>query len=150
MPKFDSKKILIAVSALVILGAAFYFLYQANPALFMSKEAERAWRNNQEQQVASLVRAGDFDACANVNYKSADGVDYKNVCENNIALNKAIQTLDLSWCKNLDDKLFLVNDCELQVSIEKLTKKLDISFCNNISNSQTKKECEVRYWILKA
>mgnify|MGYP001573280393 CR=1 FL=1 len=149
MPKFDFKKILISLGVLVILGAAFYFLYQTNPALFMSKEAERAWRSNQEQQIAALITAGDFDACANVGYKSSDGVDYKIVCQKNIALNKAIATLDFSWCNKVANNTSFIESCEEKVVFAKLAAKKNLSVCDSVTNASLKNECVVAYWFQK-
>ena len=149
MPKFDSKKALIILGVIVVLGAAFYFLYQTNPTLFMNKEAERVWRSNQEQQIASLIRAGNFDACASVDYKSSDGVDYKAVCQNNIALNKATQSSDISWCKRLDNKNFKVDDCEKNIIFTSIRAGSGIEICNN-SSEEVKNNCYSFYWTEQA
>ena len=88
--------VLIAVIALIAVGAVLYFLH---PEWFMTKEKEKAWRLEQETKVAEIIRSGDASACNGVNYKGADGTDYQIVCLGNVYYNEAKSKLDISFCQ---------------------------------------------------
>ena len=156
MSKKKNEKILIIFAVVIMLAAGFYYLWQSGffedffGKKFVSQKDEEQWRRGQELQVASLIKTGDIAKCADVDYESADGIEYSKVCQNNIALKKAQETLDIFWCKKLDGKLIGVENCERQILFSKLDKEKDISVCAIAPSSNLKTECENAYWIQKA
>ncbi|MDI6821150.1 MAG: hypothetical protein QMD65_03170 [Patescibacteria group bacterium] len=145
------KNLALLALGLIILAAAFYFLggFDAFKKL-KTPEQEQTWRESQELAVAQIIKAGSFDACEKVNYKSADGTDYKIVCRNNVALNKAQEMLDISWCAKLDGQLISKTDCERQILAEKVAKEKNLSVCNIATNETIKQECLFEYWFRRS
>lgn len=117
---------------------------------YRTPDEEQIWRNDQEMLAARIVASGDFEGCARIQYKTVDNVDYRIVCENNIALNKALATLDLLWCEKLDDYLVSKESCERQIMSQRMVREKDLRVCASISTKELKNECEVSYWIQKA
>lgn len=152
MVKKKNEMALIIFALIVLLASGFYYLWQADffGKKFISQEDEQKWRREQELNVAQIIRAGNLTSCDDVNYKSADGVDYAKVCQNNIALNKAQETLDISWCKKLDGKLIGVENCERQILFSKLNKEKNLAVCDIAPNETLKKECQNGYWFTKS
>jgi len=136
---------IIALVVLVLIAVAIF-----GKKKFKTSEEERMWRAGEEQKVASLIRAGDFDACDKVSYKAADGIAYKTVCANNIALQKAVAELKYDWCAKLDDKLFSITDCKRQVMFQKLEKENTLSVCEGAPSRELKNQCTAGYWTKNA
>jgi len=135
------------VAVVVILIVAFLLIFYQKP---MTKEQEEAWRLGEERKVAQIVSAGNFDKCRDVKYRGADGIDYKIVCQNNVALKKAEETLDINWCQKLDGKLISRDECVRRVIYEMLLKDNNLSVCDKALDQAAKNECVANYWYLKA
>lgn len=145
-----NKTFFIFFAIIILLLAGVAYLWQSDfltkPVILMSPKEEQQWRAEQEQQVATIIKAGNLTSCDDVNYKSADGIDYETVCKNNIARDKALETLDPVWCKKLDNKLFQIADCEREVIFGKLAKEKNIAVCAVAFTPVLKTECENVYW----
>ncbi len=147
--KLKLKELLIILGVLVLLIGGYWLYQQGYFNKFKTAEDEAAWRLQQEQNVAQLIRAGNFDACGKVDYKSVDGTDYKIICQNNIALNKANETSDLAWCEKLDDKFIKKDDCQRQVIYQKLGQNNDLVVCDSAPIA-IQAECRDSFWFKEA
>lgn len=98
-----------------------------------------------QQQVADIVATKDFLQCSEV----SDAL-YKVVCVNNIALNLAQETQDLSYCQKIDNNLVPISDCERQIIFTKSIVKNDVKVCEETTNTTIKEECITGYWQAKA
>lgn len=145
--KLKLKKLLIILAVLVLIVGGYWLYKEGFFNKFKTVQDEAAWRLQQEQAVAQLIKAGDFDACREVDYKSTDGVDYRTICQNNIALNKANESLDLIWCDKLDDQLIKKSDCENQILGRKLVVEENISVCDSATTVDLKNECQNIFWF---
>ncbi len=94
-----------------------------------------------QEQIAPLIAAGDVAACEQV--KNAM---YKVVCINNIALNVATKTSDLSQCQYLDDVLVSRESCEQQVLATLVMEKEDITLCKSATSPSVVAECENSFY----
>ncbi|MBI5733106.1 hypothetical protein HY967_04100 [Candidatus Jorgensenbacteria bacterium] len=155
MPKkkdFEFQGLMSLFAAIAILGIIFYLVGEqiGFPGRERTPQDERMWRKGEEQKVAALIKSGSFESCESVNYASSDGIDYKIVCKNNIAVNKAIETLDMLWCGKLDNNLFSIDDCERRVIGQKLAEAPSLSVCNEAPRAAIKSDCETAYWLDKA
>ena len=95
-----------------------------------------------QKQVASLVQEGDISACEKV-----ENDLYRKICINNIALNKANETRDISHCQYIDGDLIHNNLCEQGVLLTKSIDEQDISVCAETKNLELKEQCESAYHI---
>ncbi|MDI6734439.1 MAG: hypothetical protein QMD50_03070 [Patescibacteria group bacterium] len=133
--------------AVVLIVVALLLIFYRKP---MTEEEKQMWRMSEEQKVAEIVSTGNFNKCSEVKYIGIDGIDYKTVCQNNIALNKARQTLNISWCSKIDNILISKSECEQDVIQGMLLKDNKLSVCDIVSNNALKKDCVSSYWYLKA
>ncbi len=98
-----------------------------------------------QQQVAPLIKAGEMSACEQVLNST-----YKIVCTNNIALNKAKETNDISWCQYLDDKLISKASCEQPIILKMAVAEKDASICQKASDEKLKTQCLDSFYISRA
>lgn len=90
-----------------------------------------------QEQVAPLIKGGDMAACDQVQNDM-----YKKVCINNIALKKAEETGDISYCRYLDDELIPKETCERQVILKKSVTEGTATACAETTNASLRQECE--------
>lgn len=95
-----------------------------------------------QEQVSPLIKAGDMKACDQVQNDM-----YKKVCINNIALQKAEETNDISYCRYLDDELITRESCERQVISQKSVEREDRNVCHETKNETLQKECEDAFFF---
>jgi hypothetical protein len=107
----------------------------------LTPEAELAL----QEQIAPLIQAGDMTACEQV----ADDM-YKKVCINNIALNKAQETNDISYCRYIDNELIPRADCEQQVVTTLSLEKEDPAICDQATDTEVKARCKESYHLALA
>lgn len=90
-----------------------------------------------QEQIAPLIKNGDMKACDQI------GNDmYRKVCINNIALNKAEETKDISYCQYLDNELIERSSCERQIINQKAIEKEDKTVCAETKDEKLRQECE--------
>jgi len=94
-----------------------------------------------QKRAAEIIKTKNFDSCTEIENEL-----YRTVCINNIALNLAEETQDISYCQRLDDKLVSVANCERNVLLEKSLDKEDIGICDETSNSEVQKVCQDVFW----
>ncbi len=99
----------------------------------LTSEAELAL----QEQIAPLIAAGDMAACDQVQNDM-----YRKVCINNIALNKAEETNDITYCQYLDNELVPREMCEQQVIFSAALETEDIAACAQTTNTELLQECE--------
>lgn len=95
-----------------------------------------------QEQIAPLIAAGDMTACDQVQNDM-----YRKVCINNIALNKADETKDISYCQYIDGDLIPKADCERKIIFQKSTETVNISTCQEATTEALQKECENSFGI---
>lgn len=97
-----------------------------------------------QEQTAAIVKTEDFDKCGQLTDEL-----YKIICVNNIALNLAKETQDVSYCQKLDDKLIRRGDCERQIVFNKALEKNDIKICEQITEKDKADICYNNFLIAK-
>lgn len=132
----------VGVTFLLLLAIViFFFLRTAAPSDVaivaqnqqpLTSEAEVAL----QEQIAPIIKAGDMSACDQVQNSM-----YRSVCINNIALQKAEATNDISYCQYLDGELISKEDCERQVIMQKSVETENINACQETVNVALQKEC---------
>lgn len=98
-----------------------------------------------QEKAAEIIKTNDFDKCQEIENQL-----YRTVCINNIALNLAEETQDISYCQRLDDELVSISNCEKQVLLKKSLDKEDINVCDETKNSEIQKECKENFWLFLA
>lgn len=103
-----------------------------NSSTDLTPEIETALQN----QIAPLIAAGDSAAC-----NSITDASYKQVCKNNIAINQAKKTGDVSFCKNVDNVMVPRSFCESQIVLEKSVSTNNIQVCMEATDTTVQKSC---------
>lgn len=136
---------LIVAVIVVGFGAYLYFPQILSKFLNTTKVVEVKTELELQQQVADIVATKDFSQCSKVS-----DLIYKVVCVNNIALNLAQETQDLSYCQKIDNNLVPISDCERQIIFTKSVTKGDVKVCEETNDAMIKEECITGYWQTKA
>lgn len=142
------RNILLVIASIVVLIVISFIAYKqsvnkvAQPIAEQNSVLDVATELKLQEQVAPLITAGDMDACNQVQ----DDM-YKKVCINNIALKKANDTKDISYCQYLDDKLITRESCERQITLQKSVEREDMSICSETKNETLQKQCENAYYF---
>jgi hypothetical protein len=95
-----------------------------------------------QEQIAEIIKTKDFERCKEVNNEM-----YRTVCINNIALNLASETQDISYCQKIDNKLVPIETCESQIILKKSLEKEDINVCLETTNQDLQKRCQDSFWV---
>jgi len=90
-----------------------------------------------QKQIAPIIKNGDMKACEQIG-----NAMYRSVCINNIALQKAEETKDISFCQYLDGELVPREHCEREVIFKKSMETESATACQETTNEALKKECE--------
>lgn len=90
-----------------------------------------------QEVVAPLIASGDMKTCEQI-----DNAMYRSVCVNNIALKKAEETNDITYCRYLDGDLIPEETCEQQVVFRKSIDEGNTNACAETKNDALKRECE--------
>lgn len=139
------------IVSIIIAGIVLGFgTYLYSPEVFSkffnaTKKPEVKTELQLQQQVADIVATKDFSQCSKV----SDAL-YKVVCVNNIALNLAQETQDLSYCQKIDNNLVPISDCERQIIFTKSVTKGDVSVCGETNDATIKEECITGFWQERA
>lgn len=94
-----------------------------------------------QEQVGDIIKTKDLGQC--------DGIEnemYKKVCINNIALNLAQETQDISYCQKLDNELVPIRDCESRVVFAKSLEREDIAVCQETKDQELQKQCQDSFY----
>lgn len=94
-----------------------------------------------QEQAGEIIKTKDFGRCDEIKDEM-----YQTVCINNIALNLAQETQDISYCQKIDDKLVSVSSCESQIIFQKSLDKEDIRVCQETQNTELQKQCQENFW----
>lgn len=95
-----------------------------------------------EVTAGDAIETNDFKQCDHIKDDK-----YKTVCINNIALNKANETGDVSFCDKVDGKLITKTYCQENAASQNSQTKEDISQCDNIQDEQKKAFCKESFFI---
>jgi hypothetical protein len=98
-----------------------------------------------QEKVAVIIKGGDLNTCDEI-----ENDMYRNVCRNNILLNKIQETKDIKLCRELDGKLVSVESCERNIIMKESLEKGDISVCSQASSVNVRKMCQQNVWIAQA
>ena len=134
---------------ILLLAALFFIGLVLLGAWGVNRESEKSGKGNVSQkelsaadkelklqeQVSDVIKTKDFSGCENIN-----DATYKTVCINNIALNLAKETEDISYCQKIDGKLVPKEDCERQVVFTKSLEKEDINVCQETKIRELQKQ----------
>ncbi len=140
---------------LFIIAYTLFFLLTAETVDYknVSEEASEPTRANNEvltieseilfqEQIAPIIKKGDMSACEQVKNNI-----YKNVCINNIALNKAQETKDISYCQHLDNDLVERSSCEIQILIKKSIEEENLAVCDTTKDEGVRRECQDSFFL---
>lgn len=149
----DRKKILIGLSlaGVAVFLVVFAFvarrvaerLVPAPTATDQGSAAKKLSKNEErvlQQNLADAVKTGDDASCAGIR-----DTLYHTACVNNIALNAARETGDISVCRKIDDKLIPRSDCEREVVTRWSIEKTDVSVCDEAEDGIIRTECRAVY-----
>lgn len=135
----------VNVKNIIILGALsvalFLLVFVLYEKLKLGKEAESLTEAQIQEQTDSIIAEKNFEKCGQIKNDL-----YKTVCVNNIALNLARETNDISYCRKIDDKLISVKECEAAVLLPKSLTRRDVNICGETSDSSLREECEANFW----
>lgn len=98
-----------------------------------------------QEQITPLIAAGDISACSAVQNDF-----YQKVCINNIALNKAEETKDISYCQHIDNELIPKGDCERDIVISLSIEKEDAALCDHATVEEVQIQCHENYHLALA
>lgn len=140
-----NKKALFIIFLILIgaVGLLFYNFSKPIPKkeVAINTESSAEGELKLQEQAAEIIKSKDFFKCNEISNPT-----YRVVCINNIALNLAQETGDLSHCEKIDNKLIPQEDCERQIIFTKSVEKEDIRVCGETKNEALKKECEAGLW----
>lgn len=126
-----------ATVVIVILIVAGYF---AKP--YFSKQPLSAEQElDLQKQAADAIKTKDFSACRAIKNEM-----YRVVCVNNIAINLAQETGDISYCSKIDGKLVPVSECESSAIMKLSAGKEDITICSQASEETTRTACQSAFY----
>jgi len=94
-----------------------------------------------QEQAGAIIKTKDFNRCDEIKDEM-----YHTVCINNIALNLAQETQDISYCQKIDNKLVPIRDCESQVIFKKSLDKESIAICDETKDQELQKQCRNSFW----
>ncbi|HGJ66374.1 TPA: hypothetical protein ENS27_13505 [bacterium] len=142
----------LCIIAFVIGGALMIPLIQEQITAFFYpnykiKKADKPLKTEAEiqEQMAEIIKSKDDRKCKEINNEI-----YQTACVNNIALNLAKETGDISYCQKIDDKLMSKKNCEGLIVMKKAIEKEDIKFCKEATDKQIMKNCEGTFWLALA
>lgn len=95
-----------------------------------------------EIAAGDAIKTNDFKECDQIKDDK-----YKTVCINNIALNKANETGDVSFCDKVDGKLITKAYCQENAASQSSQTKEDISQCDKIQDEQDRAFCKESFFI---
>jgi hypothetical protein len=141
--------VILAVLIVVLIILALVYFYRGPILNLFNKEAlvtDQTPKVKSEldlqKQIAEIIKTKDFNKCQEV-----QDATYRTACINNIALNLAQETQDLSYCQKIDNNLVSIEGCERQVIFQKSLDKENISVCNEAQNQAVQKECQDIFWL---
>ena len=83
----------------------------------LENKIEELVERNDEVYYDDIIKGGDIEKCNTIESEYE-----KAICINNIALNLAQETMDISYCERVDNKLVSRDECERQIILELLCK----------------------------
>ncbi len=98
-----------------------------------------------EIAAGDAIKTNDFKQCDKIKDNK-----YKTVCINNIALNKANETGDVSYCDKVDGKLITKAYCQENAASQNSQVKEDVSQCDKIEDQQKKTFCKNSFYFTLA
>lgn len=138
----SNRKMTYTLVTLVVIGGFVILLIsfgKKNPL-----PGEGSFDQSVESRSAQAIKNNDIDACNQLD-QVVDGVNYKTVCRNNIALNTALANGDVSQCKLVDGLLVSVADCEFQTIRAKALKKESIAICDEATVLKSREQCRAEF-----
>lgn len=136
----NRKLIFAVIIALIFILGLSVFFYKNKSGRFQPSEISKELQL--QNQISEIIETKNFERCDEV-----DDEMYKNVCVNNIVLNLALETLDISYCYKLDDQLMSVASCERELVMKKSLDKEDINVCDEATNEEPRKRCRDLFWF---
>ena len=148
---------LIAMAVAVIVGLPIYLAWPGGLSyrpLGQQQPSRPDIRSlppvEQQKRVAEIIKEGDIKECGAVRGIIIGGSDYYEVCRNNIAMNSASETLDVSLCDQvIDGQTGSIEDCKTEVTVKKLQQQNDIKVCDN-APLDFLQSCRALYWTNQA
>ncbi len=134
----------VLVIALPLVFLAIYFYYQLAGKQEITKpvKTEVETELQLQEQAGEIIKTKDFKRCDEIKDET-----YQIVCVNNIALNLAEETQDISYCQKIDNTLVSIEGCERQVIFKKSLGDEDIGVCGETQNQKIQKECQDGFWL---
>jgi len=98
--------------------------------------------SNLHKKTVEIIKTKNISNCQKISDQF-----FKKVCINNISLDLAKEKQDVSYCKNLDNQLVLIEDCEREIIFPKAIENENVNICFEASNINVQKECTKNFWI---
>jgi len=132
---------LVGISSFLFLSGFFEKTSEIEkPPVVIGDKKEEVTLSEQELQkkVSDAVKTSDFSSCESITDEF-----YNIVCINNIALNLAKETGEISHCQKIDGKLMSVTDCEGEVI--SLLSRSSSDACSELEGD-AKKQCTNNFY----
>lgn len=98
-----------------------------------------------QKQASEIIKTKDLSKCEEIPNEM-----FRKVCTNNIALNLAQDTGDVSYCKKLDNELISISDCEKKTAMESSLQKGSVESCNFLPDENDKAICLNNFYQTKS
>lgn len=141
---------LLVLATVVAAGIYAATVWGLLPSRELSPAEKILLRQKQQDQVAEIIKTNDPAGCEQAKDIVIDGRSYQEVCENNIYMNLAVQKLDTSYCKKLDDKSYPIELCMQSVLSQKAATATSPDFCNAVEGVDLREGCLYQYWLANA
>ena len=101
----------------------------------------------QQNAVARIIKGGNLDDCAAAAGVNIQGVDYEQICRDNVAAELALSHLDISYCEKISgDPSGARRQCVERVVLAKMRKDNDLKACDLATNEEMANLCRSWYW----
>jgi len=142
MPSQPEKKPIVKMIIAVIAIVAIVVIIGVVGVLIGGKTDPVARELALQQQASSIVATGDYAGCDAISDEM-----YHAVCINNIALNLAQETGDVSHCQKLDGNLLSIAGCERDILIPQIQQGKSIDICEGATTEESKNLCKDNFYM---
>lgn len=133
--------ILSSIFVVLLLGIGGFWYWQRTAPLRIER---------QKMIVADVIAAGDIEQCAKARGMVIGGDDWEKVCKNNIALQQAGRTLELSQCDKLDGDFMEPEACKRGVIYKTMVRNPNGAFCLSLGEGALSDFCHTLHWTESA
>lgn len=141
-----SAKVFYRANKVLILSSVFVVLLAGLGGLWYWQRSAPLRVERQKTMVADIIAAGDIGKCAKARGIVIGGDDWEAVCRNNIALQQAGRTLELSQCDKLDSDFMKPEVCRRGVIYKTMVRNPDGALCLSLGGGALSDFCHALHW----